>query len=179
MTGNHSFSRRVPSGDTLVRRVCNTCGFVDYENPKIVVGAVVRHEEKLLLCRRAIEPRIGYWTIPAGFMELNETPEEGARREALEEACTHIRITGLLAVYSIPRISQVQLIHIAELASPEFAAGPESLEVRLFDWDEIPWGELAFPSVQWALNHRRQVWAQTSCIPFSNPPGELGDFTAD
>src|SRR5690606_1548888 len=175
MTDTHSSSRRVPSGDTLERRVCDTCGFVDYENPKIVVGAVVRAGEKILLCRRAIEPSRGRWTIPAGFMELNETAEAGARREAMEEACASIRITGLLAVYSIPRISQVQRIHIAELEGDSFAAGPESLEVRLFDWEEIPWDDLAFPSVHWALRHRREVWEQTACAAFSNPPGDLGD----
>ncbi|MCH8686061.1 NUDIX hydrolase [Pedomonas mirosovicensis] len=174
MSEDHSFSRRIPPGDTLLRRVCDTCGFVDYENPKIVVGAVVRQGEQVLLCRRAIEPRHGFWTIPAGFMELNETAEEGARREAREEACADIRITGLLAVYSIPRISQVQLIYVAELTGG-FAPGPESLEVRLFDWDDIPWDELAFPSVHWALRHRREVWEKTACAPFVNPPGMLGD----
>lgn len=175
MTEQNGFSRRVPSGDTLERRVCNTCGFVDYENPKIVVGAVVRAGERILLCRRAIEPSRGLWTLPAGFMEQHETAEQGACREAMEEACASIRITGLLAIYSIPRISQVQLIHIAELEGDSFAVGPESLEVRLFDWDEIPWDELAFPSVHWALRHRREVWDQTRCAPFSNPPGDLGD----
>lgn len=175
MTEKHCFTRRVPAGDSLERRVCDTCGFVDYENPKIVVGAVVRSGEKILLCRRAIEPSRGRWTLPAGFMEQNETAEDGARREAMEEACASIRITGLLAVYSIPRISQVQLIHIAELEGGAFAAGPESLEVRLFAWDEIPWDDLAFPSVHWALRHRREVWDQTRCPTFFNPPGDLGD----
>ena len=174
MSASHRFSRRIPAGDTLHRRVCDVCGFIDYENPRIVVGAVVRQGERILLCRRAIEPRRGYWTLPAGFMEQNETAEEGARREAREEACANIRITGLLAVYSIPRISQVQLIHIAELEGG-FAPGPESLEVRLFAWEDIPWDELAFPSVHWALHHRRAVWESTACVPFVNPQGMTGD----
>jgi ADP-ribose pyrophosphatase YjhB (NUDIX family) len=168
-----NFSVRVPDGDTFERRVCDACGFIDYENPKIVAGAVVRSGEQVLLCRRAIEPRLGFWTLPAGFLEQHETPQAGAAREAWEEAKARISITGLLGVYSIPRISQVQLIYIAELIMPEvgpaFAPGEESLEVALFDWADIPWGDLAFPSVAWSLNHRRQVWDQTACPPFSNP----------
>lgn len=169
------FSRRVPPDDDRERRICDTCGFVDYENPKVVVGSVVRVGDGVLLCRRAIEPRYGYWTLPAGFMELNETVEEAARREAWEEAQAKLFIKGVLAVYSIPRISQVQIMHIAELAEPGFAAGPESLEVAVFGWDEIPWDELAFPSVQWALTQARQVWDVESFPPFTNPPGESGD----
>lgn len=142
---------KVPDGDTRERKVCAECGFIAYENPKIVVGAVCRWEERILLCRRAIEPRAGFWTLPAGYLELNEATPEGAAREAWEEACARIAIEGLLAVYDIPRLSQVQLIYRAELVSPEIAPGPESLEVRLFAWDEIPWQELAFPSVTWAL----------------------------
>jgi ADP-ribose pyrophosphatase YjhB (NUDIX family) len=163
------FSLQVPDGDTLERRVCNTCGFIDYENPKIVVGSVVRYREQLLLCRRAIEPRYGFWTLPAGFLERHESAEVGAKREAWEEAQAAITITGLLAVYSIPRISQIQLMHIAHLETPEFAAGAESLEVKLFDWADIPWSDLAFPSVEWALHHRRQVWGDLACVPFTNP----------
>lgn len=171
----HSFSRRVPDGDSFERRVCDSCGFIDYENPKVVVGAVVTQGTRILLCRRAIEPRHGYWTLPAGFMELHETAQEGARREAREEACADIRITGVLAVYSIPRISQVQIIHRAELVSPDIAPGAESLEVGLFDWAEIPWQELAFPSVRWALEHHRDFLAGQPA-PFINPSGDLGDY---
>src|SRR5882724_10890107 len=116
-----SFSLRVPDGDTLSREVCETCGFVNYVNPKIVAGAVIEHDGQILLCRRAIDPRHGYWTIPAGFMEQNESAEHAACREAREEACAEIVIERLLAVYSIPRISQVQLIYTARLARPEFA----------------------------------------------------------
>lgn len=170
------FSRRVPAGDTLERDVCDTCGFVNYENPKVVAGAVVRHGERILLCRRAIMPRRGYWTLPAGYMELNETTQDAARREAFEEAQANIGIDALLAVYSIPRISQVQLIYLARLLDPAIAAGEESLDVRLFDWDEIPWPELAFPSVHWALNQYRSLRGRTEFIPFTNPAGETGDM---
>lgn len=163
------FTRTVPDGDTHERAVCETCGFVNYENPKIVVGSVVRHDGKLLLCRRAIEPRRGFWTVPAGFLELHETPEDGARREALEEANARLSIESLLAIYSVPRLSQVQLIYRARLARPGFSAGEESLEVGLFSWDDIPWDDIAFPSVHWMLAHERQVQDGAGGAPFSNP----------
>lgn len=161
--------REVPDGDDRLRLVCPDCGFINYENPKIIVGAVVTWEEQILLCRRAIEPRHGYWTIPAGYMELNETAAEGAAREAEEEACAKIEIDALLGVYNIPRISQVQLIYRARLRKPEFAAGIESLEVALFDWDDIPWDDIAFPSVHWALGHYREVEGEQTFAPRSNP----------
>jgi ADP-ribose pyrophosphatase YjhB (NUDIX family) len=122
------------------------------------------------MCRRSIEPRSGYWTLPAGFLELNETPEQGAIREAWEEARARIEIDQLLAVYAIPRISQVQLMYRARLADPEISAGPESAEVRLLRWEEIPWDEIAFPSVLWALHHHREVAALSSFVPRGNPP---------
>lgn len=175
-----SFSRRVPPGDTMERRVCDHCGFTDYQNPKIVVGAVVRHDGRILLCRRAIEPRRGFWTIPAGYLELNESPETGARREAREEAGADLRLGPLLAVYSVTRLSQVQLIYRGTLASPEIAAGVESLEIAFFAPEDIPHGELAFPSVHWALEHDRLAEAGAA-IPFANPLGadanELPDGT--
>lgn len=164
-----NFENRIPDGDDRERRVCGTCGFVDYVNPKIVVGSVVRHDGKILLCKRAIEPRKGYWTLPAGFMEQGESVEAGACREAWEEARARLTITGLLAIYSIPRISQVQIMHLAELAEPGFSAGPESEAVALFAWNDIPWAELAFPSVGWALHHARSVWDGTSTGPFREP----------
>lgn len=173
-----SFTRRVPAGDDHPRRICDHCGFVDYENPKIVVGSVVRSGEHILLCRRAIEPRAGFWTIPAGYLELNESPEEGARREAREEAGVELEIGGLLAIYSVSRISQVQLIYRATLARPDITPGIESLEARLFLPDEIPWGELAFPSVHWALGHEREARAGTAA-PFANPPGVAADELPD
>lgn len=166
-----SLIKTVPDGDTHERSVCEHCGFVNYQNPKVVVGSVVRHEGKILLCRRAIEPRKGYWTIPAGYMELLETPEDGARREAREEANADLELHSLLAVYNVPRLSQVQLLYRATLNSPEFSAGEESLEVGLFEWDEIPWNDIAFPSVHWALEHDRQIESGEATGPFKNPEG--------
>jgi ADP-ribose pyrophosphatase YjhB (NUDIX family) len=163
------FNRRVPDGDTMERDVCGQCGYVHYTNPKIVVGSVVAYGDLILLCRRAIEPRKGLWTLPAGFLEEHETPEDGARREAREEACADIQLETLLAVYTVAHISQVQLMYRARLAKPEFAAGPESLDVRLFAWAEIPWDELAFPSVKWALRHYRETKHLSVFAPFANP----------
>ena len=164
-----SLIKTVPDGDTHERSVCEHCGFVNYQNPKIVVGSVVRHEGKVLLCRRAIEPRRGFWTIPAGYMELHETPEDGARREAFEEANAELKLKELLAVYSVIHLSQVQILYRAELVSPSFSAGEESLEVALFDWDDIPWDDIAFPTVHWALDHDRQVEFGEAVGPFFNP----------
>jgi ADP-ribose pyrophosphatase YjhB (NUDIX family) len=159
----------VPEGDNRERMVCPDCGFINYENPKIVVGAVCLWDEQFLLCRRAINPRRGYWTLPAGFLELNEGTAAGAVREAWEEAQARILIDGVLAIYDIPRISQVQIIYRARLATPDFAAGPESLEVRLFRWEEIPWDDLAFPSVRWALDHYRESMASGDFAARSTP----------
>lgn len=170
------FTRKIPEDDNRERLVCGDCGWIHYINPKILVGAVIAYQENILLCRRAIEPRRGFWTIPAGFMEERETSEAGAMREAQEEACANIAIDSLLAVYNIPRISQVQLIYRATIAGPDFAAGPESLEVQLFGWNGIPWDELAFPSVHWALKQHREVQGRASFPTFTNPPGELGNY---
>ena len=166
-----SFSLRVPPEDTRERRICDHCAFIDYINPRIVAGSVVRHDDRILLCRRDIEPARGFWTLPAGFMETGETVEEAARREAQEEACADIAIDAMLAVYSIPRIAQVQVMFLAHLETPDFAVGPESQEVALFAWDEIPWKELAFPSVKWALNQFDQVRDTPLFAPFGNPEG--------
>jgi ADP-ribose pyrophosphatase YjhB (NUDIX family) len=165
-----AFERRVPEGDNVERYVCGQCGHVHYSNPKIVVGSVVVYNRNILLCRRAIEPRKNFWTLPAGFLEEHETPEDGARREAREEAMCDITIDSLLAVYAVPHISQVQLMYRASLAAPQFAPGPESLETNLFAWDDIPWNELAFPSVLWALHHFREVEGRAVFAPFTNPP---------
>ncbi len=172
------FERRIPDGDAMSRLVCADCGHIHYDNPKIVTGAVIAHEGKVLLARRAIHPRKGFWTIPAGYLEENETVEAGAARECMEEAGARIAIEGLLAVYSIPRISQVQMIYRARLEGGAFSAGPESLEVALFAWDEIPWREIAFPSVHWTLNYWRESAGKPLGQPFVNPPGETGDPAA-
>lgn len=170
-----SFIKAVPRGDEHERSVCEHCGFVNYQNPKIVTGSVIRHEGRILMCRRAIEPRRGYWTIPAGYMELHETPEDGARREAVEEANAHVALRSLLAVYTVPRLSQVQLLYRAGLEMPEFSAGVESMEVALLAWDQIPWNEIAFPTVHWALRHDRMVANGEASGPFVNPPGASTD----
>lgn len=172
-THDIDFRRTVPDGDTHERDVCATCGFVHYVNPKIVTGSIVRHEGRILLCRRAIAPRVGYWTLPAGFMELGETAEQAAMREAREEANAAIVIDRLLAVYTIPRIAQVQIMYLAHLDDAVFSAGPESLEVMLAGWNDIPWGDLAFPTVRWALEQYRSVEGMTDFAPFANPPGEF------
>jgi ADP-ribose pyrophosphatase YjhB (NUDIX family) len=168
--------RHVPEGDDRERLVCPDCGFVNYENPKVVVGCVAHWQDRILLCRRAINPRAGYWTLPAGYMELNETPVEGALREAWEEARARIEIEALLAVYAIPRISQVQLIYRGRLLSPDVEAGPESAEVALFNREEIPHDTIAFPSVRWALAHDHEVDGLDSFVARGNPDGETGDY---
>ena len=166
--------RAVPPGDNRERLVCEDCDFILYENPVVVVGAVSTWEDKILMCRRAIEPRMGYWTIPAGYLELKETTAEGAIRETHEEALADIEIETLLAVYNIPRLSQVQVIYAARLLSPDVAPGSESLDVELCAWDEIPWDDIAFPSVHWALNNYRTYASGEPYTVGSNPPGENG-----
>lgn len=157
--------RAIPDGDSRERLICGECGFVQYDNPKIVVGTVATWEGRILMCKRAIEPARGRWTIPAGYMELGESPEEGATREALEEACAKLEIDALIGVYAIPRIGQVQLIYRAKLVDGAFAAGAESLDAALYAWDEIPWAEIAFPSVHWALEDWRATKDQESVAP--------------
>ena len=170
-----AFHLETPPGEDRERRVCDHCAFVDYRNPRIVVGSVVTWtppeggEPRFLMCRRAIEPRRGFWTLPAGFMETGESVRDAARREAREEAECEIVIDAVLAVYDVLHVQQVQVMFRATLAEPVFSAGPESLEVRLFGWNEIPWGEIAFPSVHWALRHWREARGQAAFPPFGNP----------
>jgi ADP-ribose pyrophosphatase YjhB (NUDIX family) len=171
-----NFVTRIPDGDNRARSVCAECGHIDYENPKIVVGAVVAHDGRVLLCRRAIEPRLGFWTLPAGYLELGETVQDGAIREAREEAEADIALDGILAVYSISRIGQVQVIfraRFADLAAPRFAAGVESAEVGLFAWEDIPWSDLAFPTVCWSLRAWRVNMHSPLGAPAGNPPEDL------
>lgn len=146
--------RRIPDGDDRERLICPECDYIAYANPKIVCGAVITDSsgERIVMARRAIQPRRGFWTLPAGYMENGETVQQGAAREAWEEACAKIEIRDLLAVYSLPRIDQVQIFFRARLLDDSIAAGPESQEVMLVSWGEIPWGELAFPTVKWALD---------------------------
>jgi ADP-ribose pyrophosphatase YjhB (NUDIX family) len=168
------FVRRTPEGDHRERMVCSDCGYIAYENPKVVVGAVVVAEEAVLLCRRAIEPRHGFWTLPAGFLELGETLEEGAARETWEEARAYIELGGILGIFSISRIDQVHVMFRARFSAraspPLFAAGAESLEVGLFNWNEIPWEGIAFPSTRWALEAWHRSGAGPLGAPATNPP---------
>jgi ADP-ribose pyrophosphatase YjhB (NUDIX family) len=144
-------SLRNPEGDHLARYVCDACGIVHYQNPKLIVGCVPEHQGRILLCRRAIEPRLGFWTIPAGFMENGETTQEGAQRESLEEAQARVEIGSLLAVVHVLHADQVHVMFRANLPEPQFGPAPESLEVGLFAEDEIPWSDIAFRSVDFAL----------------------------
>lgn len=146
----------VPDGDNRTRLVCPDCGYIEYTNPKIVVGAVCTWDTQVLLCRRAIPPSRGLWTIPAGFMELGETTAQGAAREVWEEATSRVRVEEMIGIYEIPRISQVQMFYRAPMISSDFAAGEESLEVDLFKWEAIPWDQLAFPSVVWVLERYKE-----------------------
>jgi ADP-ribose pyrophosphatase YjhB (NUDIX family) len=142
---------RIPPGDDRPRHICDACGTIFYSNPKIVAGCIPQWGEQLLLCRRAIEPRSGLWTLPAGFMENGESTAEAAARETLEEANARVEMGQLFAYLNIPALSQVYVIFLARLMDLDFSAGAESLEVRLFHEHEIPWQELAFPSIERAL----------------------------
>jgi ADP-ribose pyrophosphatase YjhB (NUDIX family) len=142
---------RVPAGDTLPRFVCSQCGIIHYENPKIVVGCIPEWGNSILLCRRAIEPRIGLWTVPAGFMENGETTAQGAQRETLEEANANVEMLGLYALFNIPHINQVYMLFRARLLDLDFSAGAETLETALFEEQQIPWDRLAFATVKRTL----------------------------
>ena len=142
---------RVPEGDTVVRHVCVQCSEIHYVNPKVVVGCIPRWGEEVLLCRRAIEPRHGLWTLPAGFLENDETTIEGAARETLEEASAHVRIAGLYTLFNLPNINQVYVMFLGDLVEPNYGPGPESLEVALYREQDIPWEQIAFPVVEQTL----------------------------
>jgi len=141
----------IPAGDHLERHVCTGCGTIHYQNPRIIAGCVPQWGSKILLCRRAIEPRAGYWTIPAGFMENGEALQDAAARESMEEALARVQIGSLLAIVNVLRAHQVHIVFRAQLLDTDFAAGPESLEVGLYEASEIPWPEIAFLSVEFAL----------------------------
>ena len=146
-------ARRVPPGDSLPRYVCDACGSIHYQNPKLVVGALPEWEGRLLLCRRAIEPRYGYWTLPAGFMEDDETAGDAAVRETLEEAGARIELAPPFSMISVPRVNQVHLFYRARLLDLEFKPGAESLEVALFEEAQVPWRDIAFRTVGLTLRH--------------------------
>ncbi len=149
----------IPQDDHLPRHTCTHCGTIFYQNPKVISGCLPVFEDKVLLCRRAIEPRKGYWTLPAGFMENQESTEEGAKRETREESQAEVKIRQLYTLTSIVHVNQVQLIYLADMCSDHFGPTSESLEVKLFSEDQIPWDELAFPTIRNALEfyfHDRQ-----------------------
>jgi len=148
-------SKKIPPGDNLLRFVCESCQTIHYHNPKIVAGCIPEWGDQILLCRRAIEPKAGLWTFPAGFMEIGESTEQAARRETEEEAHAQVELTSLYAVLSLPHIGQVYMVFRGRLIIPEFSAVEESLDVRLFKRDAIPWDAIAFPVVKDAL--RRYV----------------------
>lgn len=147
----HEVSLTVPDGDTLPRHVCGRCGTVHYQNPKVVVGCVPEYRGRILICKRAIEPRLGYWTVPAGFMENGETLQEGAARETLEEAEAQVEVGELFAIVDVVRAQQVHMLFRARMLDDRYGAGHESLEVRLIDPDDIPWDDIAFASVRFGL----------------------------
>ena len=142
--------REIPADDSRTRDVCTECGTIHYQNPKIVVGCLAVHGGQILLCRRAIEPRRGYWTLPAGFMELGETMAQGAQRETREEACAEVEIERLYASVDVVPAGQVHVFYLAHFDGT-FGVGVESLDSALFAPEDIPWGELAFPSGEFAL----------------------------
>lgn len=145
---------RQPPDDNRMRHVCTACGTIHYQNPNLVIGAIPEWKDgRILLCRRAIEPRHGLWTLPAGFMENGETTAEAAIRETLEEANARVALGELYSMYNLPYINQVHLLFRASLLDLDFSPGSESLEVRLFEEQEIPWGELAFRPVRFTLEH--------------------------
>jgi ADP-ribose pyrophosphatase YjhB (NUDIX family) len=141
----------VPDGEDRPRHVCGTCGTIHYQNPKIVVGCIPEWEDRILLCRRAIEPRYGLWTLPAGFMENGETSQQGAARETLEEAGARVDVGELYALFNLPHIDQIYLLFRSRLLDPDLAPGQESLEVELFAESRIPWEEMAFPVIKETL----------------------------
>jgi ADP-ribose pyrophosphatase YjhB (NUDIX family) len=146
-----SLNRRVPEGDNRERDVCDHCGAIHYQNPRMVVGTVPVWEGRVLLCRRAIEPRYNTWTLPAGFMELNESTAQGAARETLEESGAQIKLGPLFTVIDVPQIDQVHIFYLAQALGPELDPGPESLEARYYDESDIPWDDISFRTVSTTL----------------------------
>ena len=177
--GSDRLELRVPDGDTLPRYVCGACGTIHYQNPKIVVGCLPEFGDQVLLCLRAIEPRLGLWTLPAGFLENGETLTAGAVRETLEETNARVAIGDLYTIISLPHISQVYMMFRAQLLDRDFGPGPESLDVRLFDEDEIPWEDLAFRTIgrtlrNYFLDRKLGAWpTRVSALERRAPRPEL------
>lgn len=161
---------RVPDGDNLPRHICPACGTIHYQNPKVVVGCIPQWEDKILLCRRAIEPRYGLWTLPAGFMENDETTIEGAIRETLEEAGARVEVHDLHTLLNLPHVNQVYAMFRGRLLDLDFKAGDESLEVALYEEQDIPWDEIAFPVIEQTL---RLYYADRHAGKFSIHTGDI------
>lgn len=160
---------RIPAGEHLPRHVCPACGAIHYQNPKVVVGTIPEWEGKVLLCRRAIEPRYGLWTLPAGFLENGETTIEGAARETLEEASARVEVASLYALFNLPQVNQIYVMYRARLLDLQYGPGPESLEVELYEEAGIPWDKLAFPVIHKTL----QLYYE------DRRRGEFGTHTGD
>lgn len=148
----HTVRFAIPDGDNRPRFLCDSCGTIHYQNPRIIAGTLPYLDNKVLLCKRAIEPRYGYWTLPAGFMENKESLDQAALRETFEEATASINQPELYTVISLPHVDQVFMIFRGELAA-DFAPGVESLEVAMFSEEEVPWDQLAFPTIERSLRH--------------------------
>ena len=142
---------KIPDGDNKERAVCTVCGHIHYQNPKVVSGCILEWEDKILLCKRATEPRSGYWTLPAGFLENNETVSEGALRETREEANAQSDDIKLFFMCDLRHISQIYMMYLGKLSKGEYSAGPESTEVKLFSESEIPWDDIAFSVIEKTL----------------------------
>ena len=177
--GSNRLEFRVPDGDTLPRYVCPVCGTIHYQNPKIVVGCLPEWNGQVLLCKRAIEPRYGLWTLPAGFLENGESLPAGGIRETLEEAHARVEIDALYTVISLPQINQIYMMFRARLVDLDFGPGMESLEVRLFDEADIPWETLAFRTIartlrNWFLDRREGAFPlRLSTLERRPPPPDL------
>ncbi len=161
---------RIPPGDNLPRHVCDACGTIHYSNPKMVIGCIPEWRDQVLLCRRAIEPRYGLWTLPAGFMENGETVAQAALRETLEEARARVELAGMFSVLSVPHVNQVHIFYRARLVDLDFGPGTESLEVQLFPESAIPWPEIAFRTVSTTLRH---YYGDRTAGAFSFHSGEI------
>ena len=160
--GSSEISLKIPDGDNRERYVCSNCGTIHYSNPNVVVGTIPCYEDKILLCKRGIEPRYGLWTLPAGFLENGESLSDGAKRETKEETQADVEMGMIYSIFNIPQINQIYVIHLAKLRDLNFGPTSESLEVKLFKEDEIPYEELAFPFVPKTIEHYYQCLEKDS-----------------
>ena len=171
-----SVSLRIPDGDTMLRHVCDGCNAIHYQNPKVVAGCIPEWEGKIMLCRRAIEPRYGLWTLPAGFMENNETTDQAAARETREEANARVEVTALYSMFSLPHINQIYVIFRAQLIDTNYSPGAESLAVDLYSEHEIPWQKMAFPVITETL---RRYYEDVAKGEFRTHIGEIVRHSRD